>query len=64
MQATRVLRSAKKKNIALALNDSVRPGKRHALPDVKTGRLREQLEKLRASVRARVEHLFHNVKYA
>jgi IS5 family transposase len=38
------------------------PGKHRALPDTKTGRLREQLEKLKASVRVKVEHPFHVVK--
>jgi IS5 family transposase len=41
---------------------ALRPGKRRTLPDTKTGRLREQLEKLKASVRAKVEHPFHVVK--
>ena len=41
---------------------ALRPGKRRTLPDTKAGRLREQLEKLKASVRAKVEHPFHVVK--
>jgi len=41
---------------------ALRPGKRRALPDTETGRLREQFEKLKASVRAKVEHPFHVVK--
>lgn len=38
------------------------PGKRRALPDTELGRLDEQIEKLKASVRAKVEHPFHIVK--
>jgi hypothetical protein len=34
-------------------------GKRRALPDRKAGRLREQLEKHKASVQAKAEHQFH-----
>ena len=41
---------------------ALRPGKRRALPDTETGRLREQFEKLKARVRAKVEHPFHVVK--
>ena len=41
---------------------ALRPGKRKALPDTASGRLRERLEKLKASVRAKVEHPFHIVK--
>lgn len=47
---------------AVAWHVALRPGKRRTLPDTKTGRLREQLEKLKASVRAKVEHPFHVVK--
>ena len=38
------------------------PVKRSALPDTKTGRLRKHLERLKASVRAEVEHPFQVVK--
>jgi len=41
---------------------AMRPGKRRALPDTELGRLDEQIEKLKASVRAKVEHPFHIVK--
>jgi len=41
---------------------ALRPTKRRALPAKRIGRLREQLEKLKASVRAKVEHPFHVVK--
>jgi IS5 family transposase len=47
---------------AVTWHVALRPGKRRTLPDTKTGRLREQLEKLKASVRAKVEHPFHVVK--
>lgn len=41
---------------------ALRPGKRRALPDTPSGRLREQIEQSKASIRAKVEHLFHIVK--
>jgi IS5 family transposase len=39
-----------------------RPDKRRALPNTKTGQLCEQIEKLKASVRAKVKHPVHVVK--
>jgi IS5 family transposase len=41
---------------------AMRPGKRKALPDTPLGRMDEQIEKFKASVRAKVEHPFHIVK--
>jgi IS5 family transposase len=41
---------------------ALRPGKRKALPDTPLGRINEQIEKLKARVRAKVEHPFHIVK--
>lgn len=41
---------------------AMRPGKRKALPNDKLGGIDEQIEKLKASVRAKVEHPFHIVK--
>lgn len=41
---------------------AMRPGKRRALPDTELGRLDEKIEKLKASIRAKVEHPFHFVK--
>ena len=41
---------------------ALRPGKRKALPKTPIGRLKEQIEQLKASVRAKVEHPFHIVK--
>ena len=41
---------------------ALRLGKRRALPDTESGRLREWIEQQKASVRARVEHPFHFVK--
>ena len=41
---------------------AMRAGKRRALPDTKQGRWCEQLEQLKASIRAKVEHPFHVVK--
>jgi IS5 family transposase len=41
---------------------ALRPGKRKTLPQTAIGRLQEKIEKLKASVRAKVEHPFHIVK--
>ncbi len=41
---------------------AMRPGKRRALPDSELGRIEERIEKLKASVRAKVEHPFHIIK--
>ena len=41
---------------------AMRPGKRKALPETPIGRLKEQIEQRKASVRAKVEHPFHIVK--
>lgn len=41
---------------------AMRPGKRRALPDTPLGDLQEQLERAKASIRAKVEHPFHVVK--
>ena len=41
---------------------AMRPGKRRALPDDEIGRIDEAIEKLKAKVRAKVEHPFHILK--
>lgn len=41
---------------------AMRPGKRKALPKTAIGRLKDKIEQLKASVRAKVEHSFHIVK--
>ena len=41
---------------------AMRPGKRRALPQDRFGWIQEQLEKMKASMRAKVEHPFHVVK--
>jgi IS5 family transposase len=41
---------------------ALRPSKRRALPETELGRLDEEIEKLKASIRAKVEHPFHFVK--
>lgn len=41
---------------------AMRPGKRKALPDTEVGRLDEQIERIKASIRAKVEHPFHIIK--
>jgi len=41
---------------------AMRPGKRRALPDDEIGRIDEAIEKLKAKVRAKVEHPFHLLK--
>jgi len=40
----------------------MRPGKRRAFPDSLHGRLVEQLEHVKARIRAKVEHPFHVIK--
>jgi IS5 family transposase len=49
-------------NSAVTWHVALRPAKRRALLDTESGRLREQIEQLKASVRAKVEHPFHIVK--
>jgi IS5 family transposase len=49
-------------SLSVTWHVALHSGKRSALPDTKTVRLREQLEKLEASGRAKVEHPFHGVK--
>ena len=41
---------------------AMRCGKRRALPDTAAGRLLEQRERAKSSIRARVEHPFHIIK--
>ena len=41
---------------------ALRPGKRKALPKTAIGRMKDKIEQLKASVRAKVEHPFHIVK--
>jgi len=50
------------KNVAARRHVALRPGKRRALPNNRQGRIAEQLERLKASVRAKVEHPFHMIK--
>ena len=57
-----VQRRQENEKSAVTWHVALRPGKRRTLPDTKAGQLREQLEKLKASVRAKVEHPFHVVK--
>jgi IS5 family transposase len=41
---------------------AMRPGKRRALPETGQGRLQEQIERAKASIRGKVEHPFHIIK--
>jgi IS5 family transposase len=41
---------------------AMRYGKRKALPDTELGQLDEQIEQIKASIRAKVEHPFHVIK--
>ena len=50
------------RNSQVAWHVALRPGKRRALPDTASGRWAEQLERFKASIRAKVEHPFHIVK--
>ena len=43
-------------------NVAMKRGQRKALPDDELGQLREKAEKLKASIRAKVEHPFHVIK--
>ena len=54
----------REENLALPVNwhIALRPGKRKALPETAWGALLEQVEKTKASIRAKVEHPFHVVK--
>lgn len=49
-------------NTSVEWEVAMRPGKRKALPKTAMGKLQEQIEQLKASVRAKVEHPFHIVK--
>ncbi|MCD8516711.1 MAG: transposase, partial [Burkholderiaceae bacterium] len=41
---------------------ALRPGKRKALPKTAIGRLKDKIEQLKASIRAKVEHPFRVIK--
>jgi IS5 family transposase len=41
---------------------AMRPGRRRALPDTETGRLQAWIERIKASIRAKVEHPFRIIK--
>jgi IS5 family transposase len=41
---------------------AMRPGKRRALPDTELGRIDDEIERVKASIRAKVEHPFHLIK--
>lgn len=53
---------AEQKSVKARWLVAMRPGKRRALPDNPMGRVLEELEQLKASVRAKVEHPFHIIK--
>jgi hypothetical protein len=50
------------KNVKARWHVAMRPGKRRALPNNLMGRILDELEQLKASVRAKVEHPFHIIK--
>jgi IS5 family transposase len=50
------------KNVKARWHVAMRPGKRRALPNNPMGRILDELEHLKASVRAKVEHPFHIIK--
>lgn len=50
------------RNTDVTWHVALRPGKRRALPDTESGRLREWIEQQKARIRAKVEHPFHIVK--
>ena len=49
-------------NHAVRWEVAMRPGKRKALPKMPLGRLKEKIEQIKASIRAKFEHPFHIVK--
>jgi len=51
-----------RRNTPVQWEVALRPGKRRALPDTLAGRMAEQIEQFKASIRAKVEHPFHIVK--
>lgn len=57
-----VAKREENRNTDVTWQIALRPGKRRALPDTESGRLREWIEQQKASVRAKVEHPFHLVK--
>ncbi len=57
-----VERREENQDTPVQLEIALLPGKRKALPGTPLGRISEQIEKLKAGVRAKVEHPFHIVK--
>jgi IS5 family transposase len=57
-----VERREENRNTPVTWHVALRPGKRRTLPDTEVGRLDEQIEQAKASVRAKVEHPFHIIK--
>ena len=49
-------------NCTVTWHVAMKRGKRKALPDSRWGKLREEIEKTKASIRSKVEHPFHVVK--
>ncbi len=47
---------------AVSWHVALRPGKRRALPDTPQGRFLDQLERVKAQIRSKVEHPFHVLK--
>ena len=57
-----VEKRAENQGLAVRWHVAMKRTKRKALPNTRLGRLREQLEVVKASVRAKVEHPFHVIK--
>ena len=49
-------------NATVAWQIAMRPGQRRALPDTQLGRLLNELERVKAQMRAKVEHPFRVIK--
>ena len=49
-------------NTAVTWHVALRPAARRALPDDEVGHLKRRIERVKASLRAKVEHPFHIVK--
>ncbi|MGK2872781.1 MAG: IS5 family transposase, partial [Alphaproteobacteria bacterium] len=57
-----VAKRAQNQDTPVTWHVALRPGVRRALPDDDLGRLQERIERVKAGLRAKVEHPFHVIK--
>ena len=57
-----VAKRPENQNAPITWHVALRPGVRRALPDDALGRLQQRIERVKASLRAKVEHPFHIIK--